>query len=100
MLSFLTTLHLQTWSFALFLCLHYGLMLAWIRMTGTGFCSSPDGVNHPLAELLYEAVMAGIFIFDILNVSEGPTLRRYYAFNLVLAAARRQQLAQIAAYAG
>jgi hypothetical protein len=91
-------LYLQTWAFALFLCLHYGLMLAWIRVTGTGFCSSPDGVNHPLAELLYEAVMAGIFIFDILNVSEGPTLRRYCnAFNLVLTAARRQQLGQIAA---
>jgi hypothetical protein len=87
-LSFFTTLYLQTWAFALFLVLHYGLMLAWIRMTGTGFCSSPAGVNHPLAELLYEAVMAGIFIFDILNVSEGPTLRRYNAFDLELTAAR------------
>ena len=51
-------------------------MLAAIQMTGTRFCSSPDGVDHPVAELLYAAVMAGIFIFDILNVAEGRTWPR------------------------
>ncbi len=61
----------------MFLVAHYSLMLAWVRVTGTGFCSSLDGVDRPLAELLYQAVMAAIFIFDQLNLTDGRTWRRY-----------------------
>jgi hypothetical protein len=69
---------MKIWMFCVFLLCHYSLMLTSIRMLDTTtFCSSPDGIDRPLAELLYDMVMALIFIFDILNVAEGRTRFRY-----------------------
>ena len=62
-----------TWQFFLFLSLHYSLMLVWILAMRSNFCGSIDGVRRPVSEFVFNIVMAAVFIFDIVNIKEGPS---------------------------
>ena len=62
-----------TTEFFIFLACHYALMLAWILAMRSNFCGSIDGVRRPVSEFVFNVVMAAVFIFDIVNIKEGPS---------------------------
>ena len=71
-----------TWQFFLLLSSHYALMLLWILAMRSNFCGSIDGVRRPVSEFVFNLVMAAVFIFDIVNIKEGPSRVKntvYYA---------------------
>jgi hypothetical protein len=65
------TVHLP--EFFLFVGLHYLLMLIWVLAMRSNFCGSIDGVRRPVAEFVYNLVIAAVLLFDIINITEGPT---------------------------
>ena len=62
-----------TTEFFILLGCHYALMLAWILAMRSNFCGSTDGVRRPVSEFIFNIVMAAVFIFDIVNLKDGPS---------------------------
>ena len=70
--------------FFVFLGFHYLLMLFWILSMRSNFCGSIDGKRRKKSELVYNLVMAFVFVFDISNIKEGPTrLKNLFYYTLI-----------------
>ena len=77
-------LTIYTWQFYIFIISHYILMLIWILGIRTNFCGSIDGQRRPVSEFVYNLVIATVFIFDIVNVKDGPTRLKNSVFYTIL----------------
>ena len=51
---------------------------------GTNYCGSAENRRRPAAEFLYNIVIGFVFIFDCINLKEGPTRLKNFLYYLVL----------------
>ena len=72
-----------TTEFFIVLACHYALMLTWILAMRSNFCGSIDGVRRPVSEFVFNIVMAAVFIFDIVNLKEGPSRLKNSVYYLI-----------------
>ena len=73
-----------TTEFFFLLAAHYVLMLVWILAMRSNFCGSMDGVRRPVSEFVFNLVMAAVFIFDIVNLKEGPSRLKNTVYYIIV----------------
>ena len=73
-----------TTEFFILLSGHYVLMLVWILAMRSNFCGSMDDVRRPVSEFVFNLVMAAVFIFDIVNLKEGPSRLKNTVYYIIV----------------
>lgn len=60
------------WIFV-FCAAHWTIMTSWLILQKTTFCSTSVGQPRLLEELIFNVILAGIYLFCFINVKDEPT---------------------------
>lgn len=71
------------WIFV-FCAIHWTIMTSWLIMQRTTFCASSLGHPRLFEELVFNVIIAGIYLFCFINVKDEPTRWKYTIYYFII----------------